>query len=235
MPAHAQTSTAAIVAAGRRLLEERGPDALTMREVADAVGVRTPSLYKRVRDRSDLLRLILENVTDELTGAADAAAGSGDPSADLRAILTAYRRFAHTNPAAYTLMNTPQPVSGTTARAERVSVTLLSLVTEVAGPQHALPAARTIVAWANGFIAMELAGSFRLGGDLEDAWAFGLDRVLGAVRRGNGDEERGPPLRRGSPRSNTLVTDVASVAAANRSIAGRDPGVRPGSRPARRR
>ena len=57
MPAHPQTSTAAIVAAGRRLLEERGVDTLTMREVADAVGVRTPSLYKRVRNRSDLFRL----------------------------------------------------------------------------------------------------------------------------------------------------------------------------------
>ena len=37
MPAHSQTSTAAIVAAGRRLLEERGIDALTMREVAEAI------------------------------------------------------------------------------------------------------------------------------------------------------------------------------------------------------
>jgi AcrR family transcriptional regulator len=43
MPAHAQTSTDAIVAAGRQLLEERGLEALTMRDVADAVGVRAPS------------------------------------------------------------------------------------------------------------------------------------------------------------------------------------------------
>ena len=41
MPAHAQTSTAAIVTVGRRLLEERGMDALTMHDVADAV-VRQP-------------------------------------------------------------------------------------------------------------------------------------------------------------------------------------------------
>src|ERR1700745_3027486 len=77
MPAHSQTSTAAIVAAGRRLLEERGIDALTMRDVAEAVGVRAPSLYKRVRGRSDLVRLILEDVTDELTSALDAAGGAG--------------------------------------------------------------------------------------------------------------------------------------------------------------
>ena len=186
MPAHAQTSTAAIVAAGRRLLEERGMDALTMREVADAVGVRTPSLYKRVRDRSDLVRLILEAVTDELTAAMDAVADSGDPAADLRAMLAAYRAFAHANPVAYTLTNAPQPLPGATARSERSTTTLLRLVNELAGPQHMLPAARTIVAWANGFITMELAGAFRLGGDLEDAWAFGLRHVLDGVRSAGG-------------------------------------------------
>src|SRR5689334_20276122 len=98
MPAHAQTSTAAIVAAGRRLLEERGPDALTMREVAAAVGVRAPSLYKRVASRADLSRLIMEDVADELTAALDAAASSGDPVTDARAMTAAYRRFAHANP-----------------------------------------------------------------------------------------------------------------------------------------
>jgi AcrR family transcriptional regulator len=183
MPAHSQTSTAAIVAAGRCLLEERGTDALTMRDVARAVGVRAPSLYKRVRDRSDLIRLILEDVADELTSVLDAAASSGDPDADLRAMAAAYRGFAHANPVAYALMYAPQTVPGATTRSVRSSATLLRVVTELAGPVHALPAARTIVAWANGFIMMELAGAFRLGGDVDQAWRFGLDRVLAAIRR----------------------------------------------------
>ena len=38
------------------------------------------------------------------------------------------------------------------------------------------------MAWAHGFIVMELAGAFRLGGDVEQAWDFGLDRILAAVR-----------------------------------------------------
>jgi AcrR family transcriptional regulator len=184
MPAPAQTSTAAIVAAGRQLLEERGTDALTMRDVAAAVGVRAPSLYKRVRNRSDLVRLILEDVIDEVTTTIDAAASSGDPAADLRAVACAYRAFAHANPVAYTLMYTTRVVPGATERAERSSATLLRLVAELAGPRDALPAARTIVAWANGFITMELAGAFRLGGDVEQAWDFGLGRLLTAIRRG---------------------------------------------------
>lgn len=182
MPAHAQTSTAAIVAAGRQLLEERGMEALTMRDVADAVGVRAPSLYKRVRGRSDLFRLILEDVADELTAALDAAATCGDPVANLRAMAAAYRSFARSNPVTYTLMYGPDAVPGATTRSVRSSATFLSVVTDIAGPPHALPAARTIVAWAHGFITMELAGAFRLGGDVEQAWDFGLDRVLAAVR-----------------------------------------------------
>ena len=199
MPAHARTSTAAIVAAGRRLLEQRGTNALTMRDVADAVGVRTPSLYKRVRGRSDLVRLILEDVADELTAALDAAAGFGDPVADVRAMAAAYRAFAHSNPVAYALMYAPQAVPGASAqsvpgapaRAVRSSSRFLGVVTELAGPRDALPAARTIVAWANGFIAMELAGAFMLGGDVQQAWDFGLDRVVAAVRSMSAPAEAG--------------------------------------------
>ena len=199
MPAHSQTSTAAIVAAGRRLLEDQGKEALTMRGVADAVGVRPPSLYKRVRGRSDLVRLILEDVANELTSALNEAAGSGDPVADVRAMAAAYRAFAHANPVAYALMYAPQAVPGATAqsvpgataRSVRSSSRFLGIVTELAGPRDALPAARTIVAWANGFIAMELAGAFMLGGDVEQAWDFGLDRVVTAVRRMNSPAEAG--------------------------------------------
>jgi AcrR family transcriptional regulator len=182
MPAPAQTSTAAVVAAGRQLLEERGVDALTMHAVAQAVGVRAPSLYKRVHGRSDLLRLILDDVADELTSALDAAASSGDAVADVREMVATYRRFARSNPVAYTLMYAPVAVPDATARSARSSATFLRVVSELAGQRHALPAARMIVAWAHGFITMELAGAFRLGGDVEQAWDFGLDRILAAVR-----------------------------------------------------
>jgi AcrR family transcriptional regulator len=144
--------------------------------------VRAPSLYKRVRNRSDLFRLVLEDVADELTRVLDAAASSGDPVADLRAMAAAYRGFAHANPVTYTLMMAPRAVPGATARSVRSSATFLNVVAQLAGPRHALPAARTIVAWAHGFITMELAGAFRLGGDVEQAWDFGLSRLLTAIR-----------------------------------------------------
>lgn len=41
-----------------------------------------------------------------------------------------------------------------------------------------LPTARMVTAFLHGFVAMELAGAFRLGGDPEAAFARGLDAVL---------------------------------------------------------
>ena len=52
MPTPSRTSTAEIVAAGRAILEAEGFEGLTMQRVAAAVGVRAPSLYKRVDGRA---------------------------------------------------------------------------------------------------------------------------------------------------------------------------------------
>jgi hypothetical protein len=37
------------------------------------------------------------------------------------------------------------------------------------------------VAWAQGFVSMELAGAFRLGGDIDAAWHFGIVRLIDAL------------------------------------------------------
>jgi AcrR family transcriptional regulator len=182
MPAPAQTSMTAVVAAGRRILEQEGHDGLTMQRVATAVGVRAPSLYKRVADRGDLIRLILEDVARELTDDLDTAATSGEPRQDLRALATAFRGFAHARPAAYALLFAPHTAGGPRqGTIERSSDAVLRTAAALAGADSALPAARTVVAWAHGFVSMELAGAFRLGGDVDEAWEFGLRRLTHAL------------------------------------------------------
>ena len=58
-----------------------------------------------------------------------------------------------------------------------MSATVLRLGRELVGEDAALEAARLITAWATGFIDMELAGAFRLGGDVDRAFEFGLERL----------------------------------------------------------
>ena len=58
---------------------------------------------------------------------------------------------------------------------------VVDAMTRLVGPSDALEAARTYVAWAHGFASMELAGGFRLGGDLGAAYEFGIDSILAGV------------------------------------------------------
>ena len=185
MPTPSRTSTAEIVAAGRSILESEGFEGLTMQRVAAAVGVRAPSLYKRVDGRAALVRLIAVDAAAELSGTLESAAAGRDPRRDLEAIAVAFRAFAHANPEAYKLLFRPLP------DAWRVEIDLASpgfdalfrTVEAIAGPEERLEAARTVVAWANGFVSMELAGAFRLGGDVDRAYAFGARRIAEAISK----------------------------------------------------
>ena len=170
MPTPDRTSLDEIVDAARELLEADGADGLSMRAVADRVGVRAPSLYKRVQGRDELVRLVAEATM------ADLALIDGD----IHTVAAAFRAFAHARPAAFRLVMTS---AVDPELAEATSGPILRATTLLAGPEDALVAARTITAWANGFISMELAGGFNLGGSVDEAWNYGLDRLVAAISR----------------------------------------------------
>ena len=67
MPTPARTSLEQIVKAGRDIVEANGIDGLTMQSIASRVGVRAPSLYKRLQGRNELLRLVANDAAAELT------------------------------------------------------------------------------------------------------------------------------------------------------------------------
>ncbi|WP_027347042.1 TetR/AcrR family transcriptional regulator [Hamadaea tsunoensis] len=179
MPTPDRTSLDEIIRTGREILESDGLGRLTMQAVADRVGVRAPSLYKRVRNRDDLVRLIAEAILLDLTGRLEAVADGGDPRRELGRLAHALRAFAHAQPAGYRLVFTWGPPDPATLT--RSSAPILRVAARLAGPDHALPAARTITAWAHGFIGMELAGAFNLGGDLDVAFDFGIAALAEAL------------------------------------------------------
>lgn len=87
----------ALVATGRTLLVEGGPDAIVVREVARRLGVTAPALYRYVRGRDDLLTLLITACTDEVTAAClDAlkACPPDDVEGRIRAATLAFRAWA---------------------------------------------------------------------------------------------------------------------------------------------
>jgi AcrR family transcriptional regulator len=189
MPTPDRTSLADIVRAARDLLESAGLSGISMQAVAERVGVRAPSLYKRVRSREDLVRLVAEATLHDLQARLDAVSKAGDARHRLTALAHALRDFARERPAGYRLVFSP-PSAATQLPPEslaRSSSALLDIAAELAGPQHALEAARTVTAWATGFIGMELAGAFRLGGDVDTAFEYGIDRLAAALTADSAD------------------------------------------------
>ena len=64
---------------------------------------------------------------------------------------------------------------------EATSAPLFAVAAQLVGPDQALEAARMVTAWATGFLTMELAGAFRLGGDVDAAFEYGLTRLAAAM------------------------------------------------------
>ena len=159
----------------REILEEEGADALTMRKLADRLGVRAPSLYKHVAGKESLQAAVIASGLDELGDALSAAAQTADEP--LVAIAHEYRRFALAHPHLYRLM-TEQPLPrhllppGLEARA---AAPLIAVTGDLDG-------ARAVWAFAHGMCQLELVGRFPADADVDAAWRTGLAAFSGQAQ-----------------------------------------------------
>ena len=92
--------------AARDLLAETGSDdAVSVRAVAERVGVSTPSIYLHFADKDALIDAVCEEVFTELgTAMEEAAQGADDPFDSLRQRGLAYVQFALDNPEHYRIV-----------------------------------------------------------------------------------------------------------------------------------
>jgi AcrR family transcriptional regulator len=161
-----------IVTAARELLEREGADALTMRGLAERLGIRAPSLYKHLPDKAALeTAIIATGFEDTAAVLEEALARAGRRGEDpLDALASAYRGFALEHPHLYRLMTDrplarerlPQGVE------DRAAAPLLRAVGD-------LDRARALWAFAHGMIMLELAQRFPPGVDVASAWRAGIE------------------------------------------------------------
>ncbi|WP_349409851.1 TetR/AcrR family transcriptional regulator C-terminal domain-containing protein [Pseudalkalibacillus sp. SCS-8] len=79
-----------IVRSAINLLQKDGIHGLSMRKLADALGVKAASLYWHVKNKSDLLQLIAEKITSEVD-----LPSSGSWDEQLKQIAVQYRKVLH--------------------------------------------------------------------------------------------------------------------------------------------
>jgi AcrR family transcriptional regulator len=143
-----------------RLLERDGPDALTMRRLADELGIQAPSLYKHYADKAELEAAMTDVGLDRLTTALRGKRG-------YEALASAYRSWALGHPHLYRLAM------------ERSEVRDGDVEKRAAAPWLAVAGdpdlARAVWAFAHGMVQLELAGRFPAGADLDAAWWEGTE------------------------------------------------------------
>jgi hypothetical protein len=167
------------VAATLALINEEVADNLSMLAVDRKLGVRCPSLYKRTTDCAVLLKAA-EVQLFQKSGAFLAKAVSAGSESDAAERMA----FAKRNPRAYALMfasvlSEEEAAAIRQAAAQPVLKFLLHMFHN--DFSAALLAARAMAAFCHGCVSMENAGPFRLGGDIDHAFAEYIDVVLAGI------------------------------------------------------
>lgn len=96
--------------ASRLLVETGDEDAVSIRAVAEAVGVTPPSIYLHFADKTELIFAICERYFDELDRMSEAAAGASDDAIESMILRgRAYIRFGLENPEPYRVIFMRKP------------------------------------------------------------------------------------------------------------------------------
>jgi AcrR family transcriptional regulator len=166
-----------IVGVALELLEEEGPGGLSMRRLADRVGIRAPSIYKHLPDKDALEAAIISVGFERQADVFEIALHDADDP--LGAIARAYRDFALAHPHLYRLMTERELrrdllTPGVEDRAARP-------IYEAVGHDRNL--ARAAWAFAHGMTILELDRRFPPDADLEAAWRQGLQAFRTNRRR----------------------------------------------------
>jgi AcrR family transcriptional regulator len=168
-PATYPPRTSEIIAVARRILELEGREAVTMRRLADEIGIRAPSLYKHVADKATVEVALIEEALHEMGRALHDAVTRPGRRGAVASLLAAYRETAAANPNMYRLAT-----SGPLTRDA-----LAPGLEEWAGEPFLLATgdptkAQALWSFAHGMVILEIDGRYPDGSDLDATWRAGV-------------------------------------------------------------
>jgi AcrR family transcriptional regulator len=100
----------ALIRAATAAVERHGHDQVSLRPLAERIGVTQPAVYRHFRDKGALLAAVAERAWGELDGAmSEARASSSEPLAAMRMAGRAYVEWAHAHPNLFRLLSSRVP------------------------------------------------------------------------------------------------------------------------------
>jgi len=162
-----------ILGVARSVLEHEGPEALTMRRLADRLGIRAPSLYKHFPHKAALEVAIIIDGFEAAAAAFEAAEreAAGDTADLLQAFVATYRAFARSHPHVYRLM-TERPLPREQLPEGLEARTAGPLLRATGDPVRA----RAAWAFIHGLTMLELNDRLPSDDLTEPAWQVGIQQ-----------------------------------------------------------
>jgi AcrR family transcriptional regulator len=167
-----------VLAAAQELLAQRGLDGLTMRALAQRLGVSPNALYSHVESKTALIDAILDDVLAQVR-APDPDVG--DPSAGLEAIMASTYDVLLAHPDLISLYLARHGARG--PNAQRLGEIMLALLARagVSGPR-AIEARYVLIVYAIGFAAFALHPPFEPDDEGEPPAAEVLENFTSGLR-----------------------------------------------------
>jgi AcrR family transcriptional regulator len=157
-----------IIGAARRVLEGEGPDALTMRRLADELGIQAPSLYKHFSGKAAVEHELIADAFVDIGDVTHAAIHEPGPGGGLLGLLVAYRRHSLSHPGLYRL--------ATSGRLDRERLPP-GLEDWAGNPWYVVTGdpslAQALWSFAHGMVILELDDRYPPGSDLDTSWRAG--------------------------------------------------------------
>jgi AcrR family transcriptional regulator len=156
------------VAAARRILEQEGAGALTMRRLAEELSMQAPSLYKHFSGKAALESALIEDSMFDIGAVTHRALHEAAPEGPLHSLLVAYRSYCLAHPNLYRL--------ATSGRLQRD--TLPEGLEQWAGnPWFVVTGdpslAQALWSFAHGMLILEIDDRYPPGSDLDQTWRAG--------------------------------------------------------------
>lgn len=170
VPARTERSAraSAVIDAAWTLLDTEGPEALTMRRIAEELQIKAPSLYKHLPDKGALESALIEEALIRMGTALRTAVAKPGRRRPAAALLAAYRTQAIAHPHPYRLATAgPLDRSALPPGLEDWAGEPFFLVT---GEAHR---AQALWAFAHGLALVEMDGRAQNLGSLGRTWAAG--------------------------------------------------------------
>ncbi len=200
MPYPSKTSRETILAAAVKDLAAGGIRSLSLRNIAASLDLAPNAIYRYFSDRPALEAALANEAARQLEVALRKAAHGREPVSAIRAMASAYIRFAKNNRYLYEVLMSLQASEHDASSRRSLWTFTVEQVQRMAGPDLAAKASVALWAFLHGVVTLEAAQVFEESKPASGV-AFGMDAWLVAVTAaGQAEAIRSKPTKKAAKR-----------------------------------